>query len=480
MVRIYFDKQIFSHLFKQEKSQYVDLLNKIKNHKTSLFCYSHAHLLDLKSDKTDIKYSELEFIETLVNDNYLSYHALEKKTSCYLAKPLDAFKDVEEETDHIDFSSILDFDTSKLPIEDIKKLEQAKTLLTEKFLDFGFIDTDSIDSKVLDPLSKILPTDLPPMNIMEWSEHFMGMFKTMQDDKSVYKGLRNVTDKHLNNGKFVVDYDEIDFNEDLKDSYLQKSFLDYVRSNINPNGDKEMSNYDFFTNAYFTLDLLGISKEPSKSVRFNNVLNDGIHSYYGAYCDCVISDDNEFLKKTRVLYKLLGIETKVYHAEEFIKSFNFILDKEEDSYQTFSKLLINDIKTGIIIDDFKSLNFDRHTSTIKPIHSYLGYFNRIDNLVEEGKNYLYFYRRTKNYSNFSFLREYELVVNSGFRVLGIDQDSRGIFDWDTEKEELVNDKWNGRFWDFNDFTIKIENNKGSKELSMLMAFRSESTAYNNI
>lgn len=79
MERIYFDKQIFSHLFKQENPVYQNLLIQLladKHH--FLFCYSHAHLLDLKNDKTDIKYKELEFIEQLVGDNYLSYHATEK------------------------------------------------------------------------------------------------------------------------------------------------------------------------------------------------------------------------------------------------------------------------------------------------------------------------------------------------------------------------------------------------------------------
>ncbi len=63
MERIYFDKQIFSHLFKQENPVYQNLLIQLladKHH--FLFCYSHAHLLDLKNDKTDIKYKELEFI----------------------------------------------------------------------------------------------------------------------------------------------------------------------------------------------------------------------------------------------------------------------------------------------------------------------------------------------------------------------------------------------------------------------------------
>lgn len=230
------------------------------------------------------------------------------------------------------------------------------------------------------------------------------MLKNMQEDKSVYKGLRNVTDKHINNGKFTIDYDEIDFNEDLKDSPLQKTFIDYVKSNINQNGDKEFSNYDFFTNAYFTLDLLGISKEPSKSVRFNNMLNDGIHSYYGAYCNCVVSDDKGFLKKTRALYKLLGIDTKVMHADDFIESFDFIVEQKEKDQSTFSELLVNDIENGLIVASHKSIEINRETNTIKPFHNYLGFFNRIDNIKENNKKYLYFYRKTSNYSNFTFVR----------------------------------------------------------------------------
>ena len=170
-------------------------------------------------------------MDSIVNDNYLSYHAIEKKTSCYLARPLEAFADVENETDDIDFSSIFDFDTSDLNPEDQEKFENAKTLLTNTKLDFNFPGMENLDSSITDPLKNILPFGQEPMTIMQWTEHFMGMLKNMKEDKSVYKGLRNVTDKHINNGKFTIDYDEIDFNEDLKDSQLQKTFIEYVNSN---------------------------------------------------------------------------------------------------------------------------------------------------------------------------------------------------------------------------------------------------------
>jgi hypothetical protein len=469
MVRIYFDKQIFSHLFKKEKNQYIKLLDKIRTQKTSLFCYSHAHLLDLKNDKTSIKYSELGFIDTIVNDNYLSYHPIEKKTSCFLVRPLEAFADVEEDSDEIDFSSILNFDTSNLSTEDKEKIDAVKTLFLDKKLDFNFPELNNIDPEITDSLSKLLPQGKEPMSLLTWSEHFMSMLKNMEEDKTLYKSLRNITDKYLNNGKFTIDYNEINFNEDLKDSHIQKTFIEYVNSSLNPNGDREISKYDFFTNAYFILDLLGISKEPSKSVRFTNMLNDSIHSYYGAYCDCVVSDDAGFLKKTRALYKLLDIDTRVMHVDEFISSLDFIVGKEESDQITFSELLINDLKNGLIIDSYKSININRYTNTINQFHNYLGFFNRIDNIQEDGKSYLYFYRVTKNYSSFTFIREYELVFNNALDIFGADQFFKEKFEWEKEKKLIQSNGWYGRIWVYESFTLKIETNKSSGKLSILIS-----------
>ncbi len=193
MERIYFDKQIFSHLFKGEKPAYQNLLDTLnKNKHRFLYCYSHGHLLDFKNDLTDIKYKELDFIETLVKDNYLSYHAIEKRTSCYLAKPNEAFRDVKQD-EPISFSNIFDdLDLEFATPEQKVQVELAKEILTNQKLDFGFSKIDALPGNLSEPLNKVLPIGLGPMTIMEWTKHFMGLVKTMEEDKSVYKGLRNV------------------------------------------------------------------------------------------------------------------------------------------------------------------------------------------------------------------------------------------------------------------------------------------------
>ena len=247
----------------------------------------------------------------------------------------------------------------------------------------------------------------------------MSMLKTLEDDKTAYKGLRNAVDKNINNGKFTVEYDNIDFNDDLKNSVLQKTFIEYVNTNLNPNGDKIITDYDFYIQAYFTLDLLGISKE--KNARFKNVMNDGYHSYYGAFCDFVVSDDQGFLKKTKALYKLLGIESKVYHIDEFISYFTLLKNSLENDSSTFFQLLINDIKNGLVLENKNSLKYNRQTTIIKPFHSYLNYFNRIESISEDNQRFILLRRKTKNYSYFSFYREYEGIINIAFKLFGYDK-----------------------------------------------------------
>ena len=471
-MRIYLDKQIFSHLFKQEKPEYITLLKKLYENKTNLlFCYSHAHLLDLKNDKTQIKYRELEFIETLVNDNYLSYHALDKNTSCYLAKPSEAFADVDVQDEPIDMSKIFDFDNSLLSPQEREQFTAAKDVLANLKFDFNIFGQSVLEEEVSNPLSKILPTQTEPMSILDMSEHMLKVLKSMENDPSVYKGLRSVSDKYLNNGKFTIEFDSIDFNEELKDSPLQKTFIEYVTSNLNPKRNKKITNYDFFTNAYLTLDILGISKDSSKTVKFTNMLNDSLHSYYAAYCDILVSDDVAFLKKTKALYKLLNIETQVLHIDEFITAFTFFIDTQESSKEVFFNLLINDLRSGLISNTKKSLRFNRETLTIKSKHNYLGHFNRIDNMVEDSKSYAYLYREVSNYSYFSFFREYQIIVNNAVRLFGIDIDFKGEFDWEVEIKEINGGKWAGRFWDFESFTVLIEINKGTNALGLLIAVK---------
>ena len=297
-------------------------------------------------------------------------------------------------------------------------LKNAKKIFHDMKLDFNFLKRNDIPQNLKAQLTRIIPTE-SSLSLAEVVQHFMGVVKTMNEDRTIYKDLRNTIDGYLNNGKFTIKYDNIDFNDDLKNSELRKTFIEYVNSNLNPNGNKEISNYSFFTNAYFSLDLLGISKEPSKKVKFRNVINDGLHSYYGAFCDYVVSDDQGLLKKTRALYRLLKIDTKVIHIEEFIGHFSLLSNSFENSQSKFFELLSNDLKNGLIISSIPSIQNDRRIITIKPYHNYLGYFNQIDIVLENNQGFIFLSRVTNNYSDFCFIENLKALLTepSNYLVL---------------------------------------------------------------
>ena len=93
MVTIYLDKQVFSHLFNARNEKYSLLREKICSHKNEfIFFYSNAHLFDLQDDKTNIKYAEMEFMQTIVEGNRLIYESSIQQVM--KQSPRDAFETV--------------------------------------------------------------------------------------------------------------------------------------------------------------------------------------------------------------------------------------------------------------------------------------------------------------------------------------------------------------------------------------------------
>jgi hypothetical protein len=103
MARIYFDSNVFSGLKNEEQTKYCALKEAIAKYKDNLvFVFSHAHIRDKINDNTSFKFEDFEYMKTLVSDNYLSYHLVEKRTSFYLATPSEVFIDNDSLTD-VDF-----------------------------------------------------------------------------------------------------------------------------------------------------------------------------------------------------------------------------------------------------------------------------------------------------------------------------------------------------------------------------------------
>src|SRR5690242_18927089 len=113
--------------------------------------------------------------------------------------------------------------------------------------------------------------------------------------------------------------DKRDFNIAFADSVFQKTFVDLVKDSIRKKADEQILYYDFYSQAYHSLDLLGISKDQiTKKNNYSNLLNGGLHSYYARYCDYFVTSDSSSKEKSEALYDLFQVHTKVVSVEEFI------------------------------------------------------------------------------------------------------------------------------------------------------------------
>lgn len=156
------------------------------------------------------------------------------------------------------------------------------------------------------------------------------------------------------------------------------------------------------------LDLLGVSKEPRKKVKFRNMQTDCVHSFFGSYCDCFVSDDIGILRKSKTLYKLFNIETKVYSIDEFIKKFDEAINNNRKSVSEYFDEIRIDYQRKMIA---KIETLPPYTLThLCATHKYFGYFNYMLERTSKDETVIMLYKN-KSASHFLLIQEIEIIVN---------------------------------------------------------------------
>lgn len=471
MERIYFDKQVFSYLFKGEDATYQNLCNKlIQNKQNYIFQYSEALLLDLKTSDPIIREKELEFIESIVSNNFLYHNAQTHKTINQPIRPIDAFNSRSYDLENFSFSKLFD----DLVTEDMGKSER-ELIQTLKSLiinfKFNLFDETQLAS-IPENLKKIVPFTGKDMSIQDFMDRALETTKNLIEDKSLFKEMRKVVSEGINNGKFILHDDETDFNDQLKLSEIKKTFKEFVYDSVKGN-KKEVSNFDFHTNAYMNLEILGITKEPSKSIKFRNLQNDSFHSYYGGYSDIVVSDDTNFVKKSKAIYKLNGIDTNVLSITDFISWFDDSLNYSVISFATFFDSILSEIKNGEVVQtSYDELN-NRKTDIIKSKSKLLNYFNTIYK-IEINTQIIYFVvKRFVSYSYFTYFQEIEYVVNITFQLLGADLNGMELYNPNVENKQIDDNSWDGRKWISDGYYINLQINSGTNEFGLMITKANE-------
>lgn len=443
MVTIYFDKQLFSHLFKSQEEKYRVLREKILSHRDEfIFLYSNAHLFDLQQDTTDIKYEEMDFMQSIVDGNHIIY---ESPNIINVTKeaPRSAFNNVAKAED---FSWLYDLDLSQITEE---QCDAINNIIDVSIRDLrGELEFDWLKKRT--PIhSKELAID---------KENLISLVKFVRynfyEDKNSYKNIRDNAVKDYNPTLITSDCENV-FNDQLEAAPLGLSFIEMIKAVINQFGLKSSDATIVYYVSYMLLDLLGVSKETRRKVKFRNMQTDCMHSFFGSYCDCFVSDDAGILKKSKTLYKLFNIETKIYSIDEFIKTFDEAINNTQKHVSEYFKEICTDYEKREVVWGESSTQYT--FTQLRASHIYFGYFNYMLERTSQDETVIILHKN-KRASQLLLVQEIEIIVNRLVRSFNEMGATFSPFNKEVEISQIHTGNWN-RILKLNDADICLTNAK---------------------
>ena len=270
------------------------------------------------------------------------------------------------------------------------------------------------------------------------------------DNKNSYKQIRDNAIKNYNPALITTDCESI-FNNQLASSPLGLSFIETIKATINQVGLPTSDASTVYYISYMLLDLLGVSREARKKVKFRNMQTDCMHSFFGSYCDCFVSDDVGIIRKSKTLYNLFNFETKIYSIDEFITKFDEAIKNNQKSAYVFLEEIRNDYQQRKVVKEETSAPYI--LTQLVSTHKYFGYFNHMLERKSKDETVIILY---KNHiaSQLLLIQEIEIIVNRlvhAFNDLGA---AFGLFNRDTEMPQIKAGNW-GRVLRLDDADIGL-------------------------
>lgn len=458
MIRLYLDWNVYSYLnnFRTIKEPYISLDRIISQNRENLIIpYTSAHLSDLI---TSYKQSEKGKTKTLADLDYL-VQLTDHRCILYDYKAQKTYPDRYDIHDY--FNQLLDSD--EMLSGNFENLFQGTGMETMfsamlnvlKSLPSGMPATNP-DQAVAS--SKVLKEAFAnfenPASFYDVLNETFSLTTKFSNEPTFYRSIRNATLDELELSKdYTGTSDPIaEMNKILESSSFKKSFSEIAEGNLkNYFRDKTPSRFDTFVNYYLALDYLGYYRDKI----FKNLLQDAFHAYYGAHCDFFVTDDDNTYHKAKVIYDYFNIETTVCKTREFLAEFYGKAILNNTAEIKLTQTIPEIIKSSFVATS--SIDEDLNPVDIYKINHYvLSYFNRLQ-LTRNKDNSLsiYLYKNSKNYSSFYFFKEVETVTNKVVSQFGPDLKARTLYLKEIETQELIDDDWKGRIWQFDNNKIEI-------------------------
>jgi hypothetical protein len=450
MPRIYFDTNVFSNLRnnKEEKFQQLNQLLEIYKDRLSFF-FSYAHIRDKRKDFTDIKFEDFSFMETLVHDNYLAYHSVEKYSSFYLATPLMVYNDNPDDDlkDLLNFFDIQEYDDPG--IKSMKLL--TKSLFSTVPLPRHTTDLTTLPENQQQLMTDLLGSDKPDRTLFDLMTNMTVFTRRLFKESGLYKELRNMIYEGINKGSMTLN-GNLDFNQALVNTPVKKTFLEFVQDNMSRVDGEKAPFYNFYNSAYNMLDVFGISKDKVTNKNTpDNILTDGMHTYFGHFCDYFVTDDATIKLKANAMYKLFDFPTIVVSVEEFIKTLPDILFDWPEDNDWFKKKLVYDLQNS---ERFEPIEIDEFTvKRLARNHLYLEFFDTILEVNSESISQIVIYKSESNDLSEPNFFEISQIIDRALKIFGEDVGRKQSFDHHSYKDGQAH--LAERRWQFDNIIIEL-------------------------
>jgi hypothetical protein len=457
MIRIYCDWNVISNLKKDEFKKIRIFI--LENKNCLLFPYSSAHFSDLmKSNKPDNSCffnNDLQTLEWLSNKHLLRWNDKEKKLEILFAKPTE-FYEKEKEYFNISISDI-NFENifNDLDIAGVNFGEIFKSLFQSIP---SFVPITNENSEIM---KKMFPNLNNNSSMWELMNDSLSMGQKLLENKDYYKDLRNTTKPH-----FHLENCEIDLTIQQIEKFLQTektglTFQDYVLSPYK-NRKEPVSRYEFYTNAYLMLDMLGFKSDklPKPTDNMQNIQTDAQHSFYAAHCDFFVTSDKKLAYKSQVLYKQFNISTKIIKPQD-ISNVILPLIHKHNINEHFLQEAMRLISQDNLIETYpKSEENQTDIFVYELSYFYFNFFNYcILQYQEQNVVVFTFVKRFQNYSNFLYFTETENVIDAICDFFGYQDENEKL----EKKRKFVYDNEIVDFtWQFNNGVIKLEKEEHTK------------------
>ena len=415
-----------------------------------MYCYSQAHLLDFKSDFSEKKFDDLQFLRTLVNDNLLFFIPNDGSIA-RKELPIDAFNAYEYHPNV--FSNLLQL--VKQFGEDVPLSREIRSQLQELLEREGQLPLLKFEEDRKGVMQFFMTET--PQSIQEYVSNVVDFVEEVSTDRG-YRALRQAVKKDDGIGSLNIS-DPL-FDEKLSNTVLGKSLIDFTKEYLKNNHQK-VDTMSIFTTAYMLLNILAVDGEKNRKAKFQNTYVDAMHSFYGAFCDVFVSDEVQVIKKTKYLYKKLGIQTRVLSLVDFVKTLGEKSFLGINSVNEFNLLLKDDCKNAVITKRHAHIEHPTTSMILKPKWNYFNFFNRLQLNIDEDTKLVsslqLFKNQNYNYSNFHFYNEHYRLIDNIANVFGPDSRRYHMLEGN-EREKIKSgiEKWQGRYWIFDEYNIILD------------------------